>query len=190
MCPPPPQLQTHTSHGTRSGRCPKCPGLTEQGKATLHHTSFSPAASRDRRREGREASRAGSGSQGSRAGSYGAGRPSSGRTTWLRELVPMAKRMGSVGLLQMLPKSEHTHCVLQATEHDTDEVTKDQKPVSQCLITQPDHEAGRSVKTTYPPRGWPVSAALGGVCVHVYLCTETHTHSHSRSRARDIQTWT
>lgn len=54
----------------------------------------------------------------------------------------MAKCMDSVGLLQMLPKSEHTNCVSQATEHDTDEVTKDQKPVSQCLVTQPDHEQG------------------------------------------------
>lgn len=87
----------------------------------------------------------------------------------------MAKCMGSLSLLQTLPKSaEHTNCLLRVTERDTDGVTKYQKP-AECLVTLPDHEAGRSVNATYP------------VAREGYLRTETD--ADSRSRAQDTQNW-
>lgn len=90
--------------------------------------------------------------------------------------VLMAKCTGSVSLPQMLPKSaEHTNCLLQVTERDTDGVMKYQKPVSRCLVTQPSHQAGRSVKAPTP---W-LAGAWGSRKGHARTLAHRNTHTHA-----------
>lgn len=98
----------------------------------------------------------------------------------------MAKCTGSVSLPQTLPKSaEHTNCLLQVTESDTDGITKYQKPES--VSCNPARPTSREVsESLYPAAG----CGLGfqeGACT----CTCTHKYTHSRRGcgAQDIQNW-
>lgn len=90
----------------------------------------------------------------------------------------MAEGLGSAGLWQMCPKSaEHTACLVQVTQHQTDGVSA-KKPGRQFLIIQAEQEAEASKH--HLPCGWLVP---GGVRV----LTHVSTHTHTRSTASDIQ---
>lgn len=89
--------------------------------------------------------------------------------------ILMAKCTGSVSLPQtLLTSAEHTNCLSQVTECETDGVTKYQNPVSRCLVTQRRCRAGRSVKAPTP---WPAGPGLPGRGVCVHLHTNRHTHA-------------